>query len=116
MWGGGGENSFAHFFVEGVLEAKSSSHDKFRRKMLADEHCILSVPQLSCALLLKQIYRLCSSVLKGLKILEVFQRKSYCQRVRPSEDRRPGEAAAYRAARRFLGGRNLRSASNLSVM
>ena len=40
----------------------------------------------------------------------------YCQRVRPSEDRRPGEAADYRASRRFLGGRNLRSASNLSVM
>ena len=39
-----------------------------------------------------------------------------CQRVRPSEDRRPGEVADYRAARRFLGRLNLRSASNLSVM
>ena len=50
------------------------------------------------------------------KVLKLLYNNNNCQRVRPSEDRRPGEAAAYRAARRFLGGRNLRSASNLSVM
>ena len=57
--------------------------------------------------------QLTSVLIKNFKSLNCLHN---CQRVRPSEDRRPGEAAAYRAARRFLGGRNLRSASNLIVM